>query len=753
LKYKPQPIDTSAILLPSEVLELSEQLARNTHENWSRQRLLDGWRYGPERNDQRKEHPGLVPYDELSESEKQYDRNTALEALKAIVSLGYTLNPPEPAPAGADTGIEPEKQHDHTHASVWDLQNLDLKELFTLWQAHNPEDWAGNVDSYVTLGKHVLRSGEPLLAYDVVTEGLRQSPSNVRLRQLQALGLARSGITGRANEILKQLYDEGNRDEETLGILARTHKDLWERAQDRAERQHHLLKAHEYYSEAYELTGGYWTGINAATTAMLLGQADRATALAKQVRAECLIDLEKCRAGNGDTYWPVATLGEAALVLNEWDEADRWYKEASRVGSRRFGELNSTRRNARLIVEAMGGDRQWIERNFTIPSVVVFTGHMIDRPDRAEPRFPPAIEPEVRVALRSKLEELNAGIGFSSAACGGDIIFLETILELGGEAHIVLPYNQNQFLEDSVEITGDGEWKSRFERVLQLATEVLVASEQRMEGGIPFEYANLLLHGMARMRANQLETRLQPLALWDQNHGDALGGTAQTVGQWRARGDEVSVVDINKILKAQQRAGSPRLTPTATPGPEQSTEFPTRMISILFADAVSFSKLTEDEIPRFLKFFLGSIGRLAANSEFAPIYKNTWGDGLYFVFDNVRDAGNFGLELAELLRSINWADHGLPPSLNLRIALHAGPAYSCIDPVTNTPNFIGRHVSRAARMEPITPPGHVYSSQAFAALASSLGVKEFRCEYVGQTPLAKGYGTFPTYHVRPATAS
>jgi class 3 adenylate cyclase len=91
---------------------------------------------------------------------------------------------------------------------------------------------------------------------------------------------------------------------------------------------------------------------------------------------------------------------------------------------------------------------------------------------------------------------------------------------------------------------------------------------------------------------------------------------------------------------------------------------------------------------------------------------------------------------------------GLPSELNLRIALHAGPAYACTDPVTRAPNFIGTHVSRAARIEPITPPGQVYASQAFAALAEAQGVTEFTCDYVGQTPLAKKYGTFPTYHVR-----
>lgn len=91
MDYKPDPLDTSGIRLPDEIDELVELLAKNTHDLWARQRMAEGWRYGPERSDSRKEHPGLVPYEELSESEKQYDRNTAMEALKAIVLLGYRI--------------------------------------------------------------------------------------------------------------------------------------------------------------------------------------------------------------------------------------------------------------------------------------------------------------------------------------------------------------------------------------------------------------------------------------------------------------------------------------------------------------------------------------------------------------------------------------------------------------------------------------------------------------------------------------
>ena len=91
MSYQPAPIDTSHVELDVELAELLERLARNTHDVWGQQRMADGWRYGPSRNDERKEHPGLVPYEDLSESEKDYDRVVAEQVIKAILALGYRI--------------------------------------------------------------------------------------------------------------------------------------------------------------------------------------------------------------------------------------------------------------------------------------------------------------------------------------------------------------------------------------------------------------------------------------------------------------------------------------------------------------------------------------------------------------------------------------------------------------------------------------------------------------------------------------
>jgi hypothetical protein len=91
VRYVPTPIDTSRVELPRDIKELTELLARNAHEVWARQRIADGWTHGPVRDDAQKKHPCLVPYEQLPESEKQYDRNAAMETVKVILALGYRI--------------------------------------------------------------------------------------------------------------------------------------------------------------------------------------------------------------------------------------------------------------------------------------------------------------------------------------------------------------------------------------------------------------------------------------------------------------------------------------------------------------------------------------------------------------------------------------------------------------------------------------------------------------------------------------
>ena len=258
--YRPEPIDTSRIELEADVRELVERLGKHVHDSWALRRLSEGWTYGPVRDDAEKKHPDLVPYEQLRESEKDYDRVTAEATLKAVLAMGGHISYRAPPDA-------------HLCAS---------------------------------LGERIFRAGEPLMAYDVLAQGLEHWPHDMRLRQLAAVALERSGATRRALEIVTALYEEGHADGETLGILASAHKTLAVRARGAVTRGEHLRKALEHYEHGFRSAVGenrvedaYYTGINASTLSLLRGDADRARNLAKQVRQICL---ERAASGKDD-YW------------------------------------------------------------------------------------------------------------------------------------------------------------------------------------------------------------------------------------------------------------------------------------------------------------------------------------------------------------------------------------------------------------------------------------------------------------------
>jgi hypothetical protein len=597
-----------------------------------------------------------------------------------------------------------------------------------------------------------LREGEPLLAYNAVQEGLAAWPQNLRLRQLKGLAIARSGDIERANELLRQLADTGNADAETLGILARTHKDLALRAGKAASRTAHLSAAFSIYQRAYEATrtgeaGDAWyTGINAAAIAVLRDDLATARRIAGEVRTRCM--RAQANPSAATDFWLAATLGEAALILGEPTESATHYARAAQLAAGRYGNLGSTRRQAELLAQHLPGDNGWTAEVLKIPPLVMYTGHMIDQATRAVPRFPLTLESAVAAGIRQRLEAIRPLASYGSAACGSDILCLEAMREVGGETHIVLPFPAEDFRRISVDL-GAGGWAERFERVLSDATSVTITSDHRAHGSTAtFEYANLVLTGKARLRAQALGTDLVGLAVWDGKPATRASGAASLVRLWQSQG-----VDFEEVRVSLEGAITPAAAGDLGSGDEEQLPdgFSHEIRAMLFADAVGYSKLSEDETPTFITQFWGAVADLNSRMVQRPEHIETAGDGLYMVFRGVAEAGRYALELSELVTRTDWSARGLPGAMNIRIALHSGPVYWGRNPVTGLPIYTGPHTSHTARIEPITPPGQVYASSAFAAVAAANAVRDFSLSYVGRMPLAKGYGTHAIYHVGSAT--
>lgn len=744
------------IILTAEHFEMAELQAEHSHTQWAQALQRLGWRYGVQFDPVNQTHPHLKPFRDLPVSVKEEKRQIFLDNLKVLLALGYRLESRQVSRSkavGYETGATLLGKEDKSLANGSAIvpkpdkltSLMSLRRDILKGQQSVPE-------SYCTLGDILLQMGEPLLAYDVLVEGLQQWPSHLRLQQSVALALARSGAIMSANQLLLKLAEGGQDDEQTLGLLARTHKDLSLQAKDSGIRHQQLHLSASRYLQAYQRSKSLWTGINAATMMTVMGQIEQARTLALEVRSQG-IQLLAAEAGK-DPYWVLATLGEAELILGNWDAAETYYTQAAEVGQGRFGDLCSSYRNGVLLMQHFGGSADQLKYWLKIPRVVVFCGHRIDLPDRPTPRFPAALEGQVSAAIRERLQQSRGQVGFASASSGSDILFLEAIHELGGEFTVVLPYPQVEFVADSMQTHTHDNWVNRFEQVIAQAREVVIASDCKPQNDqLTYEYSNRMLYGLAQIRANQLQTELVPLAVWNRQPGDGLGGTASTVGHWQQWSPHVEIIDLEGLLHSPQSSirlqNSQPPTPSAPPpvpdNPPLSNQREIR--ALLFADVVHYTQLSEDQIMVFMQHFLKAVADLSMQPSHPPLMQNTWGDALYCVFARVQEAGLFALNLCDLMQTIDWSQEGLPSDMNLRISLHAGPVIRNINPLTGQVNYIGTHVNYAARIEPITPPGKVYASQAFAAIAASEGVSEFSCDYVGQMPWAKHYGTFPTYHV------
>jgi len=703
MPYKPEPIDNSKIELSEPLKNLVEKLAANNHELWARGRVAEGWKYGPERDLDAKLTPQLVPYDELPESEREYDRVMAVETLKTIQALGWTIQDPG-----------------------------------------QPKLAAHSLQEFQQDAKRANSNGEALMVFDIANEGLKFWPKDARLRQAKALALARMGSREAAREMLLELQKESPGDPETLGLLARTDKDHWLSTGD----SHDLDRAYESYARAFQAApDSYWVGINAATLAFLRGDGAAARALASKIRNFCVAKLQDATE---DAYWINATIAEAALLMNSLAEAEQFYARASRLGEKRIGDVVATWRNAHLIVQLLPPDvDDRVRRVLQVPRVAVFAGHRIDAPGRSQPRFPESSAESVKKRIHDHLIETQARFGYSSAASGADILFLEAMQAVGGKTYLVLPCDEDLFIKESVASSGD-HWVSRFHAVKAQATEVIVASRERLNvGSVGYVFANDLIHGLANLRARQDDLELTYLAVWEGQPSGLRGGTADIVQRWEQRGADVIVVrPLASDIVAHP--GDP-LSPSPGQQPASAAFLPgfgSGVRAMLFADAHHFSQLSEDQMPVFIQHFMGSIAMLVRQTQPRPLFQNTWGDGLFMTFAHVPEAGRFALKLLERVAQIDRDCLGLPPTLTLRISLHAGPVYQYKDQIIDKLNYIGSHVNRTARMEPVTQPGQIYVSDAFAALAELEAPGQFHFDYVGKLALDKKFGEYRAYRMQ-----
>lgn len=365
---------------------------------------------------------------------------------------------------------------------------------------------------------------------------LAEAPVSLRVRQLAALAKRKNGQLSEALQDLEKLEHEGQRDAETLGLLAGTYKELWRRNGDTGFRQ----RAYETHRQAYERFNDAFNGINAAALALYCGDEGKMHEIAGQLIASLGAQVDKLDA------WGLASLGEACLLKKRMDDARTWYGKAVAASAGRHQDIAVMRTQARRNLEALGLPRDALDAALPVPRVLAYTGHRIDAEGRKPPRFPEERVPAVRKAIAQKLKGLGNLHGFGGAASGSDLLVLKELIARGLTATVVLPFPEEDFVRESV---GDG-WRGPYsdaraqKATIEFAPPLRDAMPARDELGAAFAESNAEVKRRALAYAKALDEEPVVLVVWDgQKLGDGPGGTADTVRLWRQEGVEPIVID------------------------------------------------------------------------------------------------------------------------------------------------------------------------------------------------------------------
>ena len=628
---------------------------------------------------------------------------------------------------------------------------------------------------------NLIATGHMFKAHTIAKKAYNKDPQNKELAQAYALVLLKTGAVEECRKMIYSIVDlqpqldeaTGNMmlavedlrqsniisegDPELLSGIGLIFKEAWKYS-------HHcrdLELSRELYLSSFRRAKKTSTGMNAAWLSWLTGD----DAQAKQLAAEVLKLLPPF--GLEASFAELIDLAEAQLLLGREDDACKLYEEAMKQHETvNYIAIVTARQQLYFLRDAgFKVPNQALEILVT-PTIVVFTGHAIDHPSYQMSLFPPDIENDVRRIITEKLKEIDAKIGYSSASCGADIIFIEALQSLGGEVNIILPFSISDFIETNVRHAGP-RWEKRFEKILATAHSVSFACEDKYLGhDMLYRFSNYVMHGSAVMRGKFLTTEPHLMAVWHSRSESRPGGPSDFIDRW-SNISTLHLIDLDEISNSD--GAVEKIDPALVTKQQGTISFdpfiaksPDRVIRcMMFSDLSGYSKLQDEHIPSFLDF-LDKLNKAMEKIGVDLESLNTWGDAVFAVADSAIKIADFGLRYCDIIETLGKKYPEFPFPIRARISLHSGPVFIAMDPFIKKMNFYGGHINRAARLEPVTTVGQVYATQQFVALLHGetnderneyiqKGLKyyeRYSTEYVGMIALAKSFGQQEVYHLR-----
>jgi tetratricopeptide (TPR) repeat protein len=404
-------------------------------------------------------------------------------------------------------------------------------------------------------------------------------PKNLQALQKKGVCLQRLCKFDEARSHYKNILEDYPKDVETWALLGRLDKDAWveawrqpgnspEKMRDDASYEDALLRAAiKSYSTAFSSDPRhYYSGINAVTLMHLYHDLVQKTDF--QADADAMLGgirwAARCESNPDCAFWAKATLADLEVLIGTIASVTNAYKEAITCAEKDWFALNSTLNQLLLLKdlgfrpEQVAAGIQTFERalerlkkpteTWQPRQVLLFSGHMVDKPDRETPRFPLDKVPIVETEIAKILDQLGAGpedIALTQGASGGDLIFAEACQKRGVKLQLMQPFPEPEFIERSV-APADGDWRSRFFAVKAMLTEpaLCMPNELGDANRDPFERCNLWLLYTAFAYGPE---KLKFVCLWNGGGGDGSGGTQHMVNEVKKHTGQVFHLDTRKL--------------------------------------------------------------------------------------------------------------------------------------------------------------------------------------------------------------
>lgn len=581
----------------------------------------------------------------------------------------------------------------------------------------------------VSEARALLKRGDFLSAFDRARASIEDGLVDADAIRIATLSLARSGATEHAFRFLEEHGAHLPEDEETGALRARLLKDRFKACRDPSEKAKQGRCARDAYLEVFRRTNGYFPGINAATLSALIGDEATRRELASEVLALVQTQAET-------DYWARATMAEACFLLGREEEAAEQLGCAAAEAQDDFAARSTTYHQLAMLCNFLGTTREILDP-IRVPTFIHFTGARIGGAGERLAIGDPATE-KLRAEIRQVLAANGVGFAYGSMMSVPDLLVTEEVLAAGVELHATLPFSFDELLRLPAWRTGLAP-RERLERALGMARSVThVAEDVHSDLHLMCRTASLQAAGLARLRSEALGARLMQVCIRSEAPGDeedAVAGIASRLGI----GSHRIELAASSSAQAEEPEGAG----------DHREAVPREVKTMIFADVKGFSTLPECQIPPFVHDWLELVADLVKQHEGDVAHVATWGDAAYFVMDSVSSAASVALDLAGCrLRGGDHGNRGMHPhTLGVRVSAHVGPVFVVADPVLNRNNYYGPDITKTARMEPCTPEGEVFVSEAFAAHLALEAHDVYRCEYAGEQQLAKGYGVLRMYHL------